>query len=123
MRQQAAKIFGVVFILVGALGFVPGLMDGCRLLGLFCVNPAHNIVHILSGGIALAVGFRSDHASKLYFITFGIVYALVAVLGFFSGDQPILGLIANNIHDVWLHTVIAIASLCLGFCVKCDAHA
>ena len=115
MRQTAAKIFGVVFLAVGILGFVPQAMDGCKLLGLFCVNPTHNMVHLLSGAIALAVGLSSEVASIWYFRIFGVVYGLVAILGYSSGDAPLLGVIANNMHDVWLHALISLASLALGF--------
>jgi hypothetical protein len=115
MRQTAAKIFGVVFIAIGILGFVPQLTDGCKLLGLFCVNAAHNVVHLLSGVIALAAGLSSETTSIWYFRVFGIVYGLVAILGVASGDALLLGVIANNVHDVWLHALISLASLTLGF--------
>ena len=62
-------------------------------------------------------------ASRTYFRSFGIVYALVAVLGFYYGDQPLLGLIANNSADTWLHVVIAVVSLYLGFGASGDTTA
>jgi hypothetical protein len=45
----------------------------------------------------------------------GVVYGLVAVLGFFYGSEPILGILANNRADAWLHLGIAAVSLYLGF--------
>lgn len=115
MLKAAAIIFGIAFLVIGVLGFVPQAnMDG-KLLGLFAVNLMHNIVHLLSGAVALWVGLTSSYASKVYFQVFGIIYAVVAILGFFYGDQPILGLVANNLADVWLHISIAVAALYLGF--------
>jgi hypothetical protein len=118
MLKKMALVFGVVFIAVGLLGFVPALAPDGHLLGLFHINPLHNVVHIASGAVALWAAMSSEHNSKLYFRIFGVVYALVAVLGFVYGDQPILGLIANNAADTWLHVVIAVVALYLGFGVK-----
>ena len=114
MLRTAAKVWGVIFILVGILGFVPAATPNGMLLGIFHVDGPHNLVHILTGAIALWVGFTSLHASKLYFLIFGIVYGLVSILGFLAGDRPLLGLMANNIADAWLHLAIAVAAIGLG---------
>jgi hypothetical protein len=115
MLKRIAVAFGFVFLLVGVLGFVPGITRDGHLLGIFHVNPAHNFVHLLTGAAAIACGLTSAHAAQLFFRIFGIVYGLVAVLGFVAGDQPLLGIIANNRADAWLHTGIAAVSLFLGF--------
>jgi hypothetical protein len=111
---MAAKIFGVVMIVVGLLGFVPGAAPDGHLLGLFHINTAHNIVHLLTGAVALWVGFTGAHAAKTFFLVFGVIYGLVAILGFIAGDRPVLGFLANNIADAWLHVLIAAASIGLG---------
>jgi hypothetical protein len=119
MLKTAALVFGVVFLLVGILGFVPAAAPNGMLLGVFHVNAAHNVVHLLSGAVALWAGLTSVSASRLYFRVFGVVYALVAVLGFFAArDGMLLGLITNNPPDTWLHVAIAVAALVLGFVVK-----
>jgi hypothetical protein len=118
MHKKLSVIFGVVFLAIGILGFVPGITQEEHLLGIFHVNAAHNAVHILTGLIALAAGLASEHAATLFFRIFGVAYGLVAVLGFFAGDQPILGFISNNAADTWLHVGIAAVSLILGFAVK-----
>jgi hypothetical protein len=111
-----AVLFGVVFLVVGILGFVPGVTKDQMLLGIFHVNTAHNAVHLLSGVIALFCGMSSLGASRMYFRIFGLVYALVAVLGFLNpGDNMLLGLITNNTADTWLHVGIAAVSLLIGF--------
>jgi len=116
MLKTAAIVFGVVFLAVGVLGFIPGITTADQmLLGIFHVNGLHNIVHLLTGAVALWAGMASAHASKLFFQVFGIVYALVALLGFIVGDGYLLGLVANNMADAWLHVVIAAAALYLGF--------
>jgi hypothetical protein len=122
MLKTMATIFGIVFLLVGILGFVPGVTDDGHLLGIFHVNTAHNIVHILSGVIALIAGATSARAAQNYFRVFGLVYGLVAVLGFMGGEQPVLGIIANNAADNWLHVAIALVALTLGFAPNLAAH-
>ena len=115
MVKTAAVLFGVVFLLVGILGFVPAVTKDEMLLGIFHVNAAHNVVHLLSGAVALFAGMTSLGAARIYFRIFGLVYGLVAVMGFFVGDGMLLGLISNNTADTWLHVVIAAVSLLLGF--------
>jgi len=118
MLKTVALIFGIVFLLVGVLGFVPGITTNQMLLGIFHVNAVHNVVHLLSGAIALMTGLTSTAAARTYFRVFGMVYALVAILGFFTGNGLLLGLISNNMADTWLHVVIALVSLALGFVVQ-----
>jgi len=118
MLKKIALVFGIVFIAVGLLGFVPAAAPDDHLLGLFHINTLHNVVHIASGAVALWAAMSTERNAKLYFQIFGVVYALVAVLGFVYGDQPILGLVANNAADAWLHVVIAVVALYLGFGVK-----
>jgi hypothetical protein len=115
MIRQMAFIFGAVFLLIGALGFVPGATPDGMLLGLFHVNLAHNLVHLLSGAVALIAGFAGGNAPVWFFRVFGILYGLVALLGFFAGNDPVLGLIANNRADVMLHALLSLISLFLGF--------
>jgi len=115
MVKSAAILFGIVFLAIGILGFVPAITKDEMLLGIFHVNMLHNIVHLATGAVGLLCGMAGFGASRTYFRIFGIIYALVAVLGFYYGDQPLLGLIANNTADTWLHVVIAGVSLLLGF--------
>jgi hypothetical protein len=113
--KTLASIFGLLLMAVGILGFVPAVTPNEHFLGIFHVNGAHNVVHLLSGAIALFCAMKSEHASRLFFRVFGVIYAGVALLGFMSGDQPIFGVMSNNRADVWLHVGIAVVSLFLGF--------
>ncbi|PYI93869.1 MAG: TonB-dependent receptor [Verrucomicrobia bacterium] len=116
MVKTMAVLFGVVFLVVGILGFVPAVTKDQMLLGIFHVNTAHNAVHLLSGVVALLCGMSGAGASRWYFRIFGLVYGAVAVMGFMAGgDTMLLGLISNNMADTWLHVGIAAVSLLLGF--------
>lgn len=126
MLRKAAIVFGVVLVAVGLLGFVPALApantEGHRhLLGIFEVNGLHNLIHLLSGAAALLLAKSEEYAST-YFKVFGVVYALVMVVGFLQGDT-VLGLIPVNMADNLLHLAIAGSALYLGFGVKPTAPA
>ena len=111
--QKAAKWFGWIILVVGILGFIPGIVTSSGLLlGIFQVDPLHNLVHILTGLIALFCA-GSFGAAKTYFKIFGIIYALVTILGFI-GHGMVLGMMMNMADNV-LHLVIAIFALYYGF--------
>jgi len=119
MVKTAAILFGLVFLVIGVLGFVPACTPNVNgmpmLLGIFHVNTAHNIVHLASGAIFLLCGMASASASRTFFKLFGVVYALVAVLGFYYRDQPLLGIISSNNANTWLHVGLAVVMLIIGF--------
>lgn len=115
--RNFALIFGIVFILIGVLGFIPGITtEEGLLLGIFEVSPLHNVIHLVSG-LAALLGAKSNAYARMYFQIFGVVYALVAVAGLVQGDT-VLGLIDVNMADNILHVIIAVAALGLGFGTK-----
>lgn len=119
MIKKLAWLFAVVFVLVGVLGFVPGVTSNGHLLGLFEVDTVHNLVHLLTGilfGISAMMGAK---AASGFFKLFGVVYLLVALLGFFF-DGAVLGLINTNGADNWLHLVLGLVIAGVGFGVKAD---
>src|SRR5690349_17866564 len=116
--KAIAFIFGIIFLVVGVLGFVPGITQDGMLLNLFMVNTAHNIVHILTGLAALLAASRQDY-SRLFFQVLGFLYGLVTILGFaLNGDLFIMQV---NTADNILHLVIAVVSLYLGFMTNARA--
>ena len=119
MVKSAAILFGIVFLAVGILGFVPAVTSDVNgmpmLLGIFHVNTAHNFVHIASGVVFLLCGMTGPGPSRTFFKIFGVVYALVAILGFYPDGTMLLGFLSNNVAVTWLHVVLALAMLYLGF--------
>jgi hypothetical protein len=105
-----AKILGIVLVLVGLLGF---FSDG-TVLGMFHVNMFHNVVHLLSGVIGLWAGFsnRGVH-SKRFNVIFGIVYLIVAIVGF-ANIMFFTDLLMLNAADNWLHLVIGVVTTAIG---------
>ena len=115
MAKTLGMLFGIVFLAVGILGFVPGVTTNDMLLGIFMVNKVHSIVHIASGAIFLIASMAGAGAARLWFQLFGIIYAIVAVLGFMNPNGMLFGMMSNNPADTWLHVVLAVAMLGIGF--------
>jgi uncharacterized protein DUF4383 len=120
MVKTLGMLFGIVFLAVGILGFVPGIApagsDGMpMLLGIFMVNTAHSIVHIASGAVFLFASMAGAGPARVWFKIFGLVYAIVAILGFMTPNGMLLGLISNNPAVTWLHVGLAVAMLLIGF--------
>lgn len=109
MVKTVTWILGIILVAVGALGFVNN-----PVLGLFEVDTIHNIVHLLSGIIAIGAAVSGESYARLYLIIFGLVYGAVAVIGF-TMNGSILGLFTVNQADNYLHTAIALVSLAVGF--------
>lgn len=110
-----AVLFGIGFIFAGVAGFLPTFMVDGLLFGYFEINTMHNLVHIISGVIAIMAATSLKY-SKLFFQIFGIIYLVVAITGFWrDGDLFILHV---NMADNVLHLVIGLVALFLGFSMR-----
>jgi hypothetical protein len=126
-----AMIFGIVFLIVGAGGFIPGLtmmdMSGHAAdadvtmksmfgyeLKLFPVNVLHDIVHILFGIWGLLAA-RTLGGARMYFRGVAIIYALLTVMGLVPALYTTFGLIPLYGNDVWLHALLAIVAAYFGW--------
>ncbi len=76
-------------------------------------NTVHNIVHLLLGAILLVMAYQGNAQAALGMKIVGVVYLLVAVLGFVAAS-PLLGLVVVNTADNWLHVVLGAVLLGLG---------
>ncbi len=125
--QQAARLVGIVFLLVGIAGFIPGitteLYDGldfagdgseAELLGLFQVSVLHNIVHALFGvGIFMAA---TPEGARTYLLGSGALYVVLFLMGIIgAGDW-----VPINDGDNWLHLGLAVGLLALGYLLTRD---
>ena len=110
--RMVAIVLGVILVIAGVIGFIPNPIAYSE-NAIFTVNAAHNVVHIVSGLFLLA-GAYTGLGSLMALRVVGILYVVVAVLGFVSGDM-ILGIISNNAGDNWLHVVLALVLLAAGF--------
>ncbi len=114
-----ALVLGIVLTLVGIMGFfVSSSMSPGNLLG-FDVDVVHNIIHLLTGLVALASVYGGW--SRRFNQIFGIIYLVVALAGLIPAlyfDGRLLGLMHVNAADNVLHWVIALAAIIVGFFVR-----
>ena len=117
MLSKIAYVFGFFFLAIGVLGFVPQVAPGGLLFGVLHVNAIHNVIHIVTGVAALAAATYGWE--KVFFQVFGVIYLIVALLGFYYGEAPIFGLVANNFADTIFHLVVGAFSAWVGFSKEC----
>ncbi|ATQ28045.1 membrane protein [Rhodococcus ruber Chol-4] len=124
--QTAALAVGVVFLLVGILGFIPGITTNydtmtfagheseALLLGIFEVSILHNIVHLLFGvaGVAMA---RTVGAARSYLIGGGIIYLVLWLYGLIIDKDSSANFVPVNSADDWLHFVLGVGMIALGY--------
>lgn len=129
--QKAAAIVGVVFLLVGVLGFIPGITTNfgdlsfaghesdARLFGLFQVSILHNIVHLLFGiaGLALA---RTAAQARTYLVFGGVIYLVLFLYGLIVGQESAANFVPVNTADDILHLILGIGMLGLGLALTRD---
>src|SRR4051794_37196115 len=123
--RLAAGTFGIVFLLVGILGFVPGItthyddlslaghMSDAKLVGIFQVSILHNLIHVAYGVVGLLVASRPRPAA-LYLLVGGIVYGVVWLYGLLVEQNSDANFVPLNSADNWLHFVLFLAMVALG---------
>ena len=118
-NRLVATVFGAVYVLVGLLGFaVTGgvgfiATDGGLLLGIFAVNPLHNVAHLLIGAALLVAGIAGARAAKAVNVTVGAAYLLLGIVGFFLVGTA-ANILALNVPDHFLHLASAVVLLATG---------
>ncbi|MFI6906097.1 DUF4383 domain-containing protein [Nonomuraea sp. NPDC050394] len=123
--QWAALLVGAVFLLVGILGFVPGVTTNyddlqvaghhsdAMLLGIFQVSILHNIVHLIFGVAGLALA-RTFSGARAFLIGGGIIYLLLWLYGLLISPDSQANFVPVNTADNWLHLALGIGMLALG---------
>jgi hypothetical protein len=131
--QLAAMAVGVVFVLVGVLGFVPGATtdydglhlaghdSGAMLLGVFSVSVLHNIVHLLFGVAGLVMA-RTASAARAFLIGGGVIYLVLWLYGLLINEESRANFIPVNTADNWLHLAFAVAMIGLGLALGRQAR-
>jgi hypothetical protein len=123
--RTAAFLVGATFLLVGVLGFIPGITtqyddlsvaghdSTAKLLGIFQVSVLHNIVHLLFGvaGIALA---RTRDGARAFLLGGGLIYLVLWLYGLLIDKTGDANFVPVNSADDWLHFVLGVGMIALG---------
>lgn len=127
--ETAALAVGAVFLLVGVLGFVPGITSnvddlglaghesGATLLGIFQVSVLHNIVHLLFGVVGLALG-RTWSGARSFLVGGGAVYLVLWLYGLVIDKDSAANFVPVNDADNWLHLALGAAMVGLGLALS-----
>lgn len=125
----AALAFGAVFLLIGILGFIPGITTNyddmqfagyeasAKLLGIFEVSILHNVVHILIGLVGLVLA-KTDVGAVRYLIYGGAAYIALSIYGNVIDLGEDINFLPLNHADNWLHLVVGIVMGFLGFVLR-----
>lgn len=130
--QKAALAVGIVFLLVGVLGFIPGITSDynqlgfagadsmAMLLGIFQVSVLHNIVHLLFGvaGVAMA---KTATGAYNFLLWGGVIYAVLFIYGLIVPHDSAANFVPVNAADNILHLVLAIGMIGLALALR-DKH-
>ena len=123
--QAAAALVGAVFLLVGVLGFIPGITSNydslagagheshAKLLGVFQVSVLHNIVHLLFGAAGLALA-RTASTARAFLIGGGVIYLVLWLYGLVIDKTSQANFVPLNSADDWLHFVLGLGMIALG---------
>lgn len=130
--QKAAQAVGAVFLLVGILGFIPGITSnydslgaaghesGALLLGIFQVSVLHNIVHLLFGVAGLLMA-RTRTQARSFLLYGGVIYLVLWVYGLLVGHDSAANFVPLNNADNWLHLVLGLGMVALALLLSRDS--
>jgi hypothetical protein len=125
LAQGFAVVVGCAFLLVGILGFIPGVTTDydmmefaghdshAQLFGIFQVSVLHNIVHLLFGlaGLALA---RTHDTARWFLVGGGVVYLGLWLYGLAIDKTSDANVVPVNDADDWLHFGLGVGMIALG---------
>lgn len=129
--QKAAQAAGGVFLLVGILGFIPGITSNydalsfaghgseALLLGIFQVSVLHNIVHLLFGVAGLLMA-RTHGQAKSFLLYGGIIYLVLWLYGLLVGHDTPANFVPVNSADNWLHLLLGLGMITLAVLLSRD---
>jgi len=127
--QRAAMVVGAVFLLVGILGFIPGItqhfddmtfaghQSDAKLFGVFEVSVLHNLVHLVFGIVGLAAA-RTYNASRTFLIGGGAIYLALLVYGLIVDHNSDANFVPVNDADNWLHLILGVGMIALGLALR-----
>ena len=123
--QGAAVLVGAAFLVIGVMGFIPGLTthydllqwaghhSGAKLFGVFAVSGLHNFVHLAFGVLGLLMA-RTYAKARAFFLIGGLAYLGLWMYGLLIDHASPANFVPLNSADNWLHFGLGVGMLLLG---------
>lgn len=123
--QTTTVVVGATFLVVGVLGFIPGIttdypelafaghQSEAKLLGLFQISVLHNVVHVLFG-VAGVVAARTSSAARAFLIGGGVIYLVLTVYGAVVDYDSAANFVPLNTADNALHLGLGLGMIAIG---------
>lgn len=130
--QKSALAAGFAFVLVGVLGFVPGItsgtdgmalwghQSGAMLFSVFHVSVLHNLLHLATGLAGLFMA-RLAMQARTFLIGAGVAYLALWIFGLCIPHDSPLNVVPLNTADNWLHVAFGLGMIALGVAFARDA--
>lgn len=123
-----ALVLGIIYLLVGVMGLIPGLVQPAatgatvdvlngNLLGIFPVNIVHTLVHLVIGLWGI-IAYRSYDSSRTFSRVVGVLFIILFIMGLIPGLNTLFGLAPLNGADIWLHLVTGVLGLYFGLTAR-----
>ncbi|MEZ0491701.1 DUF4383 domain-containing protein [Kineococcus sp. TBRC 1896] len=123
--QTTALVVGIAFLVIGVLGFIPGIttdygsLSGAgpdstaMLFGVFQVSVLHNLVHLAFGAAGVLMS-RGASAAKAFLVAGGLVYLVLWIYGLVVSESSQANFVPLNTADDWLHLGLGLGMVVLG---------
>jgi hypothetical protein len=110
---------GLVLVAVGLLGFIDNPVVGSSANALLPTDTLHNVVHLVTGALALyiAFGLRGDSQANAT-LGFGVLYAVIFIAVYASPDLFGLFSVPANAALHVIHAALAVVSLAVGYMAR-----
>jgi hypothetical protein len=124
--QNVGMGVGIVLLLVGILGFIPGITtryselmflgpnSHAMLLGVFQVSMLLNIVQLVIGATGWTMS-RTAHGARNFLIGAGALYIILAIFGLSVGVDSAANFLSLNMTDNWTHLVLGVVMIAAGW--------
>ena len=119
IAQGWMALVGLVLLAAGLVGFLNTPLAGSSANALLATDTVHNVVHLLTGLLALGIAFGLKGETQVNaVIGFGVLYSVIFVAVLVSPTLFGLFSVAANAPIHVIHAAVALVSLAVGLMAR-----